>query len=55
MPRPRNTLKRAASRAHVGQLLVRPRDFAAEVGDLLAAAGLLMIAVLVTMAPFFLL
>jgi hypothetical protein len=54
MPRPRYTLN-AASRVRVNQLLVRPRNFAAEVGDLLAAAGLLMIAVLVTMAPFFLL
>ena len=33
--------------------LFPPRDFAAEVGDLLAAAGLLTIAVLVTMDPFF--
>jgi hypothetical protein len=48
-------LERAALRVRVDQLLVRSRDFAAKVGDLLAAAGLLTIAVLVTMAPFLLL
>jgi hypothetical protein len=46
---------RSAWRVRVDQLLVRPRDFATEVGDLLAAVGLLTTAVLVTMASFFLL
>jgi len=46
---PRNTLKRAESRVRGDQVFVR------EVGDWLCAAGLLTIAVLVTMAPFLLL
>jgi hypothetical protein len=55
MPCPRHTLKRAESGLRVDHLLVRPRDFAAAVGNWLAAAGLMTIAVLVTMLPFFLL
>lgn len=55
MPCPRHTLKRAESGMRVDQHLVRPRDFAAAVGNWLAAVGLMTIAVLVTMLPFFLL
>jgi hypothetical protein len=48
-------LKHAESGMRVDQHLVRPRDFAAAVGNWLAAVGLMTIAVLVTMLPFFLL
>jgi hypothetical protein len=55
MPYTHNAVKRAESQVRVDQLVVRPRDFPSEVGDWLGAAGLLTIAVLITMAPFLLL
>jgi hypothetical protein len=55
MPYTHNAVKRAESQVRVDQLVVRPRDFPSEVSDWLGAAGLLTIAVLITMAPFLLL
>jgi hypothetical protein len=52
MPYPHNAVK---SRVRVDQLVVRPRDFPAEIGEWLGAALLLTVAVLITMAPFLLL
>jgi hypothetical protein len=52
MPYPHNAVK---PRVRIDQLVVRSRDFPSEVGDWLCAAGLLTIAVLITMAPFLLL
>jgi hypothetical protein len=51
MPYPHNAVK---PRVRINQLVVRSPDFPSEVGDWLCA-GLLTIAVLITMAPFLLL
>ena len=49
---PHNDVK---SRVYHDQFVVRPGDFPSEVGEWLGTAGLLTIAVLITMAPFVLL